>query len=123
LCSPVPTFSAAEEFAYNLQTRQRATIVGETTRGGANPGRGFRLHDHFWVFMPTGQAINPVTGKNWDGTGVLPDVKVPTEIALETAHVIALNQLLEAGAEGVADGKLKKPCPWWNVPCTKSAKI
>ncbi|MEY3297595.1 MAG: hypothetical protein RLZZ597_855 [Cyanobacteriota bacterium] len=110
LTSPA-TFSAAEEFAYNLQTRQRATIVGETTRGGANPGRGFRLHDHFWVFMPTGQAINPVTGKNWDGTGVIPDVKVPTEIALETAHVIALNQLLEAGAEGVARREMEEALP------------
>jgi retinol-binding protein 3 len=110
LTSP-QTFSAAEEFAYDLQTRKRATVVGETTRGGANPGRGFRLHDHFWIFMPTGQAINPVTGKNWDGTGVLPDVKVPTEIALETAHLIALNQLLEAAPTGVAQRELEEALP------------
>lgn len=94
LTSP-ETFSAAEECAYNLQTLQRATIVGETTRGGANPGRGFRLHDHFWVFMPTGRAINPITQANWEGTGVRPEVKVPTEVALETAHLIALTQSLE----------------------------
>jgi len=94
LTSP-ETFSAAEECAYNLQTLQRATIVGETTRGGANPGRGFRLDDHFWVFMPTGQAINPITQTNWEGTGVRPEVKVPTEVALETAHLIALTQSLE----------------------------
>ncbi|NJL46550.1 MAG: S41 family peptidase [Leptolyngbyaceae cyanobacterium SM2_5_2] len=110
LTSPA-TFSAAEEFAYNLQSQQRATVVGETTRGGANPGRGFRLHDHFWVFMPTGQAINPVTGKNWDGTGVIPDVKVPTEMALDTAHLIALNHLLEAGAEGVARREIEEALP------------
>jgi retinol-binding protein 3 len=110
LTSP-QTFSAAEEFAYDLQTRKRATVVGETTRGGANPGRGFRLHDHFWIFMPTGQAINPVTGKNWDGTGVLPDVKVPTEIALETAHLIALNQILEAGPTEVARRELEEALP------------
>ncbi len=110
LTSPA-TFSAAEEFAYNLQALKRATVVGETTRGGANPGRGFRLHDHFWVFMPMGQAINPVTGSNWDGTGVLPDVKVPTEIALETAHLILLNQLLEAGAEGSARRELEETLP------------
>lgn len=99
LTSP-ETFSAAEEFAYNLQVLKRATVVGETTRGGANPGRGWRLHDHFWMFLPTGQAINPVTNSNWDGTGVLPDVKVPAEIALDTAYIIALNQRLEGGAEG-----------------------
>jgi len=105
------TASAAEEFAYNLQALKRATVVGETTRGAANPGRGFRLHDHFWVFMPTGQAINPVTGRNWDGTGVMPDVKVPTEVALDTAHLIALTQLLEAGATGSARRELEETLP------------
>ncbi|MGG6239614.1 S41 family peptidase [Nodosilinea sp. AN01ver1] len=110
LTSP-ETFSAAEEFAYNLQVLKRGAVVGETTRGGANPGRGFRLHDHFWVFMPTGQAINPVTGKNWDGTGVIPNVKVPMETALDTAHLMALNHLLEAGAEGIARRELEEALP------------
>lgn len=110
LTSP-ETFSAAEEFAYNLQVQKRGAVVGETTRGGANPGRGFRLHDHFWVFMPTGQAINPVTGKNWDGTGVIPTVKVPAETALDTAHLMALNHLLEAGPEGVARLELEEALP------------
>lgn len=110
LTSP-ETFSAAEEFAYNLQTLKRAHVIGETTRGGANPGRGFRLHDHFWVFIPTGQAINPVTQANWDGTGVIPDVKVPAEIALDTAHLIILNQLLEAGADGAVRRELEDTLP------------
>jgi C-terminal processing protease CtpA/Prc len=110
LTSP-ETFSAAEEFAYNLQTLKRVKVVGETTRGGANPGRGFRLHDHFWVFIPTGKTINPITQANWDGTGVIPDVKVPAEVALDTAHLIALNQLLEAGAEGATRRELEETIP------------
>ncbi|MBD2114506.1 MULTISPECIES: S41 family peptidase [Cyanophyceae] len=110
LTSP-ETFSAAEEFAYNLQVLKRGAVVGETTRGGANPGRGFRLHDHFWVFMPTGQAINPTTGRNWDGTGVVPTVKVPAETALDTAHLMALNHLLEAEPEGVARRELEETLP------------
>jgi retinol-binding protein 3 len=65
------TFSAAEEFAYNLKHLKRAVIVGETTAGGANPGSGFRLHDHFWMFIPTGRAISLITGENWEGSGVL----------------------------------------------------
>lgn len=93
------TFSAAEEFAYNLQARQRATVVGETSRGGAHPGAGYRLHDHFWVFIPNGRAINPLTGTNWNGTGVIPNVKVPAELAPKTAHLIALTQLLETAPE------------------------
>ncbi|MEM9908973.1 MAG: S41 family peptidase, partial [Cyanobacteria bacterium P01_D01_bin.44] len=87
------TFSAAEEFAYNLQQLKRAVIVGEASGGGANPGRGIRLDDHFWMFLPTGRAINPVTGSNWEGTGVVPDFKIPAELALQAAHLLGLKKL------------------------------
>jgi hypothetical protein len=93
------TFSGAEEFANNLKVLKRATIVGETTRGGAHPGGGVRLGDHFLAFVPTGRAINPVTKTNWEGTGVEPDVKVPADEALEVAQRLALKAL--AGAEAV----------------------
>ena len=83
------TFSAAEGFAYNLQSLKRVRIVGETTRGGANPGQGERLDDHFFMFVPTGRAINPVTGTNWEGVGVQPEVKVPADQALEEALRLA----------------------------------
>jgi len=83
------TFSGAEEFAYNLQTRKRATIVGETTGGGANPGRGFPLPADLTVFVPTGRAINPITKTNWEGVGVKPDVAVDASRALDVAHDLA----------------------------------
>ncbi|MCD9186899.1 MAG: S41 family peptidase [Pyrinomonadaceae bacterium] len=89
------TFSGAEEFSNNLKVLKRATIVGETTGGGANPGGMFRLNDHFGMFVPTGRAINPITKTNWEGTGVEPDVKVAKEIALKTAYLSALNKNLE----------------------------
>ena len=89
------TFSGAEEFSYNLKVLKRATIVGETTGGGANPGEVFRLTEHFGAFIPTGRAVNPLTKTNWEGTGVEPDVKVPKEIALKTAYLLALNKFLE----------------------------
>jgi hypothetical protein len=79
------TFSAAEEFAYNLQNLKRAMIVGEVTGGGANPGRGERLDDHFMAFVPTGRAINPISGTNWEGVGVKPDVAVSAERAEQEA--------------------------------------
>ena len=94
------TFSAAEEFAYNLQQKQRAVVVGETTAGGANPGAGFRLHDRFWMFIPTGQAISLETGENWEGTGVIPDFKVPAELAVKTAQLLAFRKLLRDADEG-----------------------
>ncbi len=98
------TFSAAEEFSYNLKSLKRAVIVGETTGGGAHPGGMFRLSDHFGVFVPTGRAINPITKTNWEGTGVEPDIKVPKEEALKTAYLIALNKSLEKAK----DEELKK---------------
>lgn len=89
------TFSAAEEFSYNLQNLKRATIVGDTTGGGAHPGGTRRVGTHFVVFVPSGRAISPVTGTNWEGTGVRPDVAVPTDHALGTAYVDALGKVLE----------------------------
>jgi hypothetical protein len=88
------TFSGAEEFSYNLQTQKRATIVGETTGGGAHPGGGRPLGDHFAMFVPTGRAINPITKTNWEGTGVKPDVAVPADEALEKAHELAVKKIL-----------------------------
>lgn len=83
------TFSGAEEFCYNMQTRKRATLVGETTGGGANPGGFFPINDKLGVFIPTGTAINPVTKKNWEGTGVEPEVKTSAEAALDKAIELA----------------------------------
>ncbi len=86
------TFSAAEEFSYNLKNLKRATIVGEVTGGGANPGQGVRITDHFGMFVPTGRAVSPITKTNWEGTGVKPDVEVSAEQALKTAYLDALKK-------------------------------
>ena len=90
------TFSAAESFAYSLQALQRAIIVGEISRGGANPAKEFRINEHFALLVPIGRAVNPVTGTNWDGTGVKPDIEAKEADALRTAHLAALRKLLEA---------------------------
>ncbi|HLM00288.1 MAG TPA: S41 family peptidase, partial [Pyrinomonadaceae bacterium] len=98
------TFSAGEEFTYNLKNLKRATIIGEMTGGGAHPGGVFRINDHFGVFVPSGRAINPISKANWEGTGVEPDVKVSKELALKTAYALALNKV----AEKTADEQRKK---------------
>ncbi len=92
------TFSAGEEFTYNLQNLKRATIVGDTTGGGAHPGGVVRVAEHFGVFVPSGRAISPVTNTNWEGTGVRPDMAVPTEQALQAAYVDALAKVMEKAA-------------------------
>ena len=93
------TFSAAEEFTYNLKNLKRATIVGETTGGGAHPGGVRRITDHFGIWVPAGRAINPVTKTNWEGTGIEPDIKVTAASALDTAHLEALRRLREAASD------------------------
>jgi len=87
------TFSAAEEFSYNLKNMKRATLIGETTRGGAHPGGPRIVDDNFIINVPTGRAINPVTKTNWEGVGVKPHIEVPQEDALTTAHMRALEKL------------------------------
>jgi retinol-binding protein 3 len=90
------TFSAAEEFTYNLKNLKRATIVGETTGGGAHPGEHVALAARFAMFVPTGRAINPITKTNWEGTGVAPDVQAPADRAFDVAYLGALEQVVAA---------------------------
>lgn len=79
------TFSGAEEFTYNLRNLERATVVGETTGGGAHPVRPERINGRFVVGVPYMRARNPISGTNWEGTGVEPHIEVPAELALDKA--------------------------------------
>lgn len=83
------TFSGAEEFSYNMQTQKRATLVGQTSGGGANPGGSRGINENLSVFIPTGKAINPITKTSWEGTGVIPEVKTTVEETLDKAHELA----------------------------------
>lgn len=84
------TFSGGEEFVYDVQNLKRATLVGEVTGGGANPGGPSKVGEHFALFVPAGRAINPVTKTNWEGVGVKPDVATTAAKALDTAYLAAL---------------------------------
>jgi hypothetical protein len=83
------TFSAAEAFAYDLQALKRVTVVGEPSGGGAHPFVYRRISDHYVLSLPEGRSINPITGKDWAGTGVIPDVRVNADQALEEALKLA----------------------------------
>jgi hypothetical protein len=79
------TFSGGEELAYDIHTLKLGTLVGETTGGGANPGQRVEIGHGVMAFIPTGRAESPVTGSNWEGRGVEPDLKVPAADALAAA--------------------------------------
>ena len=88
------TFSAAEEFTYNLKHMERATIIGETTGGGAHPVNAFPAGHGFITRVSIGRAINPVTQTNWEGTGITPHIETIAANALDVAHLDALNKII-----------------------------
>jgi hypothetical protein len=94
------TGSAAEEFAFAVKNLGRATLVGETTAGAAH-----KTHRHAYpdlgieIFMPDGRSYDPLTGEDWEGTGVEPDVEIEAGRALQAAHIMALDALLAATTE------------------------
>lgn len=96
------TGSAAEALAYTLQAARRATVIGEASGGAANPGGEFPLPAGYSVFVATGSPTNPLTGGNWEGRGVQPDVAVDQAQALSVAQRSALERILAARSDGPA---------------------
>jgi hypothetical protein len=86
------TFSAAEEFAYSLQALKRATIVGETSGGGAHAAIRLRIDDHFCVAVPFARSVNPTSKTTWEKKGVEPDLRVPENVAVQAAYRSALTE-------------------------------
>jgi C-terminal processing protease CtpA/Prc len=84
------TFSGGESLSYALQQLRRATIVGERTGGGAHPREGFRVHPHLQATVPVARSISQISGQNWEGTGVVPDIPVAAADALDTALQLTL---------------------------------
>jgi hypothetical protein len=79
------TASAAEHLALAFKHTGRATLIGEMT-AGANHFGGFEpIGGGLAVFLPVGRTIDPATGKDWEGTGIVPDVAVAPTLALQEA--------------------------------------
>lgn len=101
------TFSGAEEIAYNLQQQRRATIVGEVTHGGAHPTGEFWLDPHATIRIPVARSVNPVSGTNWEGVGVSPDVAVSAGEAFDEAYAAALRSVLARLGDSEAEAYLR----------------
>ncbi len=102
------TFSGGEECAYDFQTQKRATLVGETTGGGANPGDMVPLAGDFVAFIPTGRAINPITKTNWEHVGVKPDVAMDATQAKQYAYAAILRAEMAAAPDAESRYALAK---------------
>ena len=113
------TFSGAEEFSYNLQNLKRATIIGETTGGGAHPTNAMIVRRDFILRVPFARAINPVSKTNWEGTGVKPDIACPAAEAFDKAYALAVEKLaakatdpaVKAQYEWILEGEKAKKTP------------
>jgi hypothetical protein len=91
------SFSAAEWMAFSLQKLGRATLIGERTAGGAHPVTRVPIDDRFMLQVPIGQIRDPVTGQDFEGVGVAPDIAVPASEALLAAQKFLLQKRAEAG--------------------------
>jgi hypothetical protein len=102
------TFSGAEEFTYNMKNLKRATVIGETTGGGAHPTQAMIVQKDFILLVPYARAINPVSKTNWEGTGVTPDIAVPAAEAFDKAYALAVEKL----AAKASDPERKSAYDW-----------
>ncbi len=87
------TFSAAEWFTYVLQVNDRAMVIGENTKGGANTVGTFILNNNFMLFLPVSKCISPTTNTNFNNTGIVPDSLTTKAKSLNIAYEIALTKL------------------------------
>jgi hypothetical protein len=104
------TLSSAEYFSYGMKNLKRAIIVGDTTGGGAHGARAFNLGQNFVGYIPFLRSYSSITGTNWEGTGVWPDVPVISEEALTKAQIIIMTDLASK-----AKTEEKKNMLRWNL--------
>jgi len=112
------TFSGAEEFSYNMKNLKRATLIGETTGGGAHPTDAKIVQTEYVLRVPEGRAINPYSKTNWEGTGVTPDIQVPAAEAYDRAYALALDKLRGK----TTDPERKRTYEWILVELAAKAK-
>ena len=95
------TSSAAESLAYGLQQFKRATIIGEQTHGEGNPGKRFIINDKLYMMIPTAVNVNAITGTNWEGVGVTPDIKTTASDAFAKTMVRICQVLSKRGNNNI----------------------
>ncbi|RSC93345.1 S41 family peptidase [Tenacibaculum singaporense] len=95
------TFSAAEAFAYSLKYYNKAIVVGEVTKGGANRTKRITINNQFSISIPYIEAIHPVTKSNWEGVGVQPNIKTSKKDAFARAYLEALNNTIKRNKKSV----------------------
>lgn len=102
------TFSGGEAFAYDLQQHKRAIVIGEITRGGANPTNLEKVNTSFNIAIPYARSVNTVTKTNWEQVGVLPDSLIKANRALYLASLSALIELKQTKNKATTDAEIQR---------------
>ncbi|MGA7357155.1 MAG: S41 family peptidase [Candidatus Cybelea sp.] len=86
------TISGGEMFAYDIKSLRRGLVIGQVSAGAASGlgSRPYFLSEHLSISVPDAVTRNPYTGTNWEGVGVIPDVKIDGKDALTAAYARAL---------------------------------
>jgi hypothetical protein len=100
------TASAAEEFTFVLKNQNRVTIVGSRTAGAGHMVNQLQSGHGFSVGISITRVSDPVTGREWEGTGVLPDIEVAPERALTEAHAAALRKIVATSPDSTRLNRL-----------------
>jgi C-terminal processing protease CtpA/Prc len=79
------TFSSGEALAYHVRSRERGRIAGERTPGAADHVTPVAVSPHVRALLPEARVRDAVTGTNWEGTGVVPDIPCAPANALDVA--------------------------------------
>jgi hypothetical protein len=104
------TFSAAEGLAYDLQALKKTVIAGTPSAGGAHVTEIHTVLDRFTLYIPVAFSKNPVTGTNFQGKGVQPDIKVSGETAVQQIQLHALEKRIEKSSDPERKAELERIC-------------
>lgn len=110
------TFSAGEGFCEHMRRLRHATLVGETTRGGAHMSRWENVDPNFAVSVPIARHLE----HDWEGVGIKPDVAVPEADALKVAHELALRSSMKECIRSLAS-RARPACTSTATPRSKSS--
>ena len=88
------SFSRAEGFAYGMKHFNKATIIGQLTPGAAHGIHFLEMANGFFIQVPVERNIHPITQTDWEGVGVIPNIRTNKEESFTLAYIKALDTLM-----------------------------
>jgi hypothetical protein len=100
------TRSAAEDLTFVLQNFKRATVVGTRTAGAGRNNATVPLGHGVVGSISFTRVMEPGTRREWERTGITPDIPTHRDSALVVAHREAMKRIM-AGAQPAARTQLE----------------